>query len=91
MRLLSSNVIADLTAVLVLTLGCTASAQAGPFAPAAGQPGSTAVASNDASIALFRKMGFEQWGFMPRVARLEGSEKDLVLFGRRLHEPPGAA
>lgn len=45
----------------------------------------TIFASNDASIALFRKMGFEQWGFMPRVARLEGVEKDLVLVGRRLH------
>ena len=39
----------------------------------------TIFASNEASIALFRKMGFEQWGFMPRVARLEGVEKDLVL------------
>jgi phosphinothricin acetyltransferase len=45
----------------------------------------TILASNDASVALFRKMGFEQWGFMPRVARLEGVEKDLVLVGRRLH------
>jgi L-amino acid N-acyltransferase YncA len=50
----------------------------------------TIFASNDASIALFRKMGFEQWGFMPRVARLEGVEKHLVLLGRRLHEPQGA-
>lgn len=33
----------------------------------------TRLCSGDlASIALFRKMGFEQWGFMPRVARLEG-------------------
>ena len=47
----------------------------------------TIFASNDASIGLFRKMGFEQWGFMPRVARLEGVEKDLVLVGRRLCEP----
>ncbi len=50
----------------------------------------TIFASNDASIALFRKMRFEQWGFMPRVARLEGVEKDLVLVGRRLHEPSAA-
>lgn len=47
----------------------------------------TIFASNEASIALFRKMGFAQWGFMPRVARLEGVEKDLVLVGRRLCEP----
>jgi phosphinothricin acetyltransferase len=51
----------------------------------------TMFASNDASIALFRKMGFEQWGFMPRVARLEGVEKDLILVGRRLHETRRAA
>lgn len=44
----------------------------------------TIFASNEASIRLFRKMGFEQWGRMPRVARLEGVEKDLVLVGRRL-------
>jgi phosphinothricin acetyltransferase len=50
----------------------------------------TIFASNEASIALFSKMGFERWGFMPRVARLEGVEKDLVLVGKRLHEP-GAA
>lgn len=47
----------------------------------------TIFASNDSSIALFRKMGFGQWGFMPRVARLDGIEKDLVLVGRRLREP----
>jgi L-amino acid N-acyltransferase YncA len=47
--------------------------------------------SNDSSVALFKKMGFQQWGFMPRVARLEGVEKDLVLVGRRLREPASAA
>lgn len=50
----------------------------------------TIFASNESSIALFNKMGFERWGFMPRVARLEGVEKDLVLVGKRLREP-GAA
>lgn len=44
----------------------------------------TIFASNTGSIALFRRMGFETWGRMPRVARLEGVEKDLVLVGRRL-------
>lgn len=47
----------------------------------------TIFASNTASIGLFSKFGFERWGFMPRVARLEGVEKDLVLVGRRLAEP----
>jgi phosphinothricin acetyltransferase len=58
-------------------------------APAVGIETLTATifASNESSIALFRKMGFERWGFMPRVARLEGVEKDLVLVGRRLREP----
>lgn len=51
----------------------------------------TIFASNDASIRLFEKMGFERWGFMPRVARLEGVEKDLVLVGRRLCEPAAAS
>ncbi len=47
----------------------------------------TIFGSNESSIALFEKMGFERWGYMPRVARLEGMEKDLVLVGRRLQEP----
>jgi phosphinothricin acetyltransferase len=50
----------------------------------------TIFASNEASIQLFSKMGFERWGFMPRVARLEGIEKDLVLVGKRLFEPRAA-
>jgi phosphinothricin acetyltransferase len=45
----------------------------------------TIFASNSASIRLFEKHSFERWGFMPRVARLEGSERDLVLVGRRLY------
>ena len=44
----------------------------------------TIFASNAGSVRLFAKHGFEQWGFMPRVARLEGVERDLLLFGRRL-------
>lgn len=50
----------------------------------------TIFASNESSIALFSRMGFERWGYMPRVARLEGVEKDLVLVGRRLREPTNA-
>ena len=67
-------------------LGTYLLTQAVARAPALGIETLTATifASNDSSIALFRKMGFEQWGFMPRVARLEGVEKDLVLVGRRL-------
>jgi L-amino acid N-acyltransferase YncA len=41
-------------------------------------------AHNARSIALFRKFGFEQWGHLPRVAVLDGVERDLLIFGTRL-------
>lgn len=44
----------------------------------------TIFASNTASIRLFTQHGFEQWGFMPRVARLGDVERDLVMMGLRL-------
>jgi L-amino acid N-acyltransferase YncA len=67
-------------------LGSYLLTQAIQHAPALGIETLTATifASNDASIRLFEKFGFEHWGFMPRVARLEGVEKDLVLVGRRV-------
>lgn len=45
----------------------------------------TIFASNASSLRLFEKHGFERWGFMPRVARLERIERDLVMVGRRLY------
>lgn len=44
----------------------------------------TIFASNEPSIRLFTKHGFERWGYMPRVARLGTIERDLVMMGRRL-------
>lgn len=44
----------------------------------------TIFASNKASIELFSRHGFERWGYMPRVARLENIERDLVMMGRRV-------
>ena len=44
----------------------------------------TIFASNQASIRLFARHGFERWGYMPRVARLGTIERDLVMMGRRL-------
>ncbi len=41
-------------------------------------------AHNIPSIKLFQKFGFEQWGYLPRVALLDGKEKDLTIFGRHL-------
>jgi len=40
---------------------------------------------NEASLALFRKAGFADWGTLPRVAELDGTERDLVILGRRLN------
>jgi phosphinothricin acetyltransferase len=40
---------------------------------------------NDASLALFRKAGFADWGTLPRIAELDGTERDLVILGRRLN------
>ncbi|MGI4861475.1 MAG: GNAT family N-acetyltransferase [Janthinobacterium lividum] len=39
---------------------------------------------NEASRALFRKHGFDDWGFLPRVALLDDVERDLVIVGRRI-------
>ncbi|MCD9021841.1 GNAT family N-acetyltransferase [Cohnella silvisoli] len=39
---------------------------------------------NEPSLALLRKFGFEQWGLLPRVAILDGVERDLVIMGRRV-------
>jgi len=39
---------------------------------------------NAPSLRLFAKFGFERWGFMPGVARLDGVERDLVVVGRRV-------
>jgi L-amino acid N-acyltransferase YncA len=44
----------------------------------------TIFASNEPSIRLFARHGFERWGFMPRVARLGHIERDLVMMGRRV-------
>jgi phosphinothricin acetyltransferase len=39
---------------------------------------------NAASIALNEKFGFERWGHLPRVAELDGVERDLIIMGRRV-------
>jgi L-amino acid N-acyltransferase YncA len=38
---------------------------------------------NDASLALFRRFGFRDWGKLPRVAELDGIERDLLILGLR--------
>ena len=39
---------------------------------------------NQPSLALFRGFGFETWAHLPRVAELDGLERDLMILGRRL-------
>jgi L-amino acid N-acyltransferase YncA len=39
---------------------------------------------NEPSLRLFGKMGFSRWGHLPRVAVLDGVERDLVIVGRRV-------
>ena len=39
---------------------------------------------NQASLSLLEKMGFEQWGYLPRVADFEGKEVGHLYFGRHV-------
>src|SRR5437763_6023700 len=39
---------------------------------------------NEASIALFRAAGFECWGLLPGVARVDQTPRDLTIFGRHV-------
>jgi phosphinothricin acetyltransferase len=39
---------------------------------------------NEPSLRLFERHGFERWGRLPRVAQLDGVERDLLILGRRV-------
>ena len=39
---------------------------------------------NRPSLALFGKFGFETWANLPRVATLDGVERDLIILGKRV-------
>jgi phosphinothricin acetyltransferase len=39
---------------------------------------------NEPSLALFAAAGFERWGFLPRVAELDGIERDVAILGLRI-------
>lgn len=39
---------------------------------------------NAPSLALFRKFDFETWAHFPRVANLDGIERDLIILGKRV-------
>ena len=40
--------------------------------------------SNQASIELLEKVGFEQWGYLPRVADFDGKEIGHLYYGRHV-------
>ena len=39
-------------------------------------------AHNHPSLGLFRKLGFEQWGYMPKVCDMQGFIADVVMLGK---------
>ncbi|MCK9857952.1 GNAT family N-acetyltransferase [Paenibacillus sp. ATY16] len=39
---------------------------------------------NEPSLALLRKFGFEEWANLPKVAELDGVERDLIIVGRKI-------
>lgn len=41
-------------------------------------------AHNGPSVGLFERYGFERWGNLPRVAELDGTERDLLILGLRV-------
>jgi phosphinothricin acetyltransferase len=41
-------------------------------------------AHNEPSLRLFESKGFQRWGHYPRIAILDGVERDLVVVGRRV-------
>ena len=43
-------------------------------------------AHNEPSLRLFESMGFQRWAYLPRVAELDGIERDLVIVGKRVAE-----
>lgn len=40
--------------------------------------------NNAPSLKLFRHFDFEQWGFLPRVAELDGIDRGVVILGKRI-------
>jgi len=41
-------------------------------------------AHNEPSLKLFERLGFERWGLLPRVARLDNLKRDLTIVGRQV-------
>lgn len=41
-------------------------------------------AHNEPSMRLFESLGFERWGLLPGIARLDDAERDLAILGRQV-------
>ncbi len=41
-------------------------------------------AHNQPSLNLFKKHRFQQWGYLPKIAELNGIERDLMILGRQI-------
>ncbi|MGK7885041.1 MAG: N-acetyltransferase family protein [Crocosphaera sp.] len=41
-------------------------------------------AHNQPSLNLFKKYNFQQWGYLPNVAKLDNIERDLIIMGLHL-------
>ena len=41
-------------------------------------------AHNEPSLRLFERLGFERWGLLPRIARLDDVQRDLIIVGRHI-------
>jgi L-amino acid N-acyltransferase YncA len=46
-----------------------------------------AFAENMPSVELLKKFGFEQWGYLPEVARSWERDRDVVILGRKVSIP----
>jgi L-amino acid N-acyltransferase YncA len=44
---------------------------------------------NGPSLHLFERMGFERWGLLPRVARVDGVDRGVVIMGRQVANGDG--
>lgn len=40
---------------------------------------------NEPSVKLFKLMGFEEWATLPNIATLDGVERSLKIFGKRVN------
>ena len=40
--------------------------------------------TNKPSLNLLYKYNFEEWGYLPKVAQIDGGDRDLIILGRKI-------